>query len=149
VPISNPSINSSDSVSISATIHTTNMPPPPTPAPPQPTSLSTTLGPTTATGQLPPTTVSPGPRPPSQASAREAHLQRTNDRFRNRISQLQTENEALRQAGQVNRTHLSRAHVLLEEVLAAEGLELRGEVYEVLAEVGQLISGCVSGLGRL
>lgn len=94
-------------------------------------------------------TISPVPQSSPRVFPRETHLRRTNDRFKKRITQLETENEGLRQANQANRADLSRAHALLEQVLAAEGLDLRGEVYEVLAEVGQLISGCVSVLGRL
>lgn len=86
-------------------------------------------------------------QPPLQPSARETHLQRTNDRLKKRVCQLGTENESLRQAAQVNRANLSRAHALLEKVLATEDLNLDGEVYELLANVEELVSGCVSASG--
>ncbi|KAK3297278.1 uncharacterized protein B0H64DRAFT_391827 [Chaetomium fimeti] len=143
--------------SMDTAVNPGSMPPPP--RPPQSAPLPTTLGPTIAmtrppssaisTAQPSPTILSPVPPPHQQPSSTETHLQRTNDRLRKRTRQLETENEGLRQASQVNRADLSRAHTLLEDVLAAEGVHLPGEVYDRLVEVGDLISSCVHTSGRV
>ncbi|KAH6850553.1 hypothetical protein B0I37DRAFT_371882 [Chaetomium sp. MPI-CAGE-AT-0009] len=142
VPVCKPS-SSSDSVSMHTAVNTNSMPPPP-PPPPQSTSLSTTLGSTIVTTRAPSSTTSS-----AQPSARETHLQRTNDRLKKRICQLETENEGLRQASQASRADLSRAHALLEEVLGTEGLNLTGELYERLVEAGDLVSSCLHASGRV